>query len=329
MRETVLVVGRLYVDLVLTGLKQLPRLGREDYADGVLIAPGGGVFITAAWLQALGRPVEIAAALGDDPASQAVAASLVQRGLASPLIERFQGGPQLTVALAVDGDRAFASHRAGPSVPARLRQRLQARDIRHLHIAELATLLDAPWLVSEARKAGVSISLDIAWDDAAFANPRALSLAATVDLIFPNREEAEALTGLRDVPIETLMRALMSEGATVVLKRDRDGASALGRHGGASGRALSAKVVDATGAGDAFAAGFLDSWLCATDPDKADLAEALARALACGSFAIEVAGGAEDLPDRQAILRRACDAAIRGTGMAGPGESRVAGIHAR
>jgi sugar/nucleoside kinase (ribokinase family) len=306
MRDTVLIVGRLYADLVLTGLPRLPRLGREDYAEGVLVAPGGGVFITAAWLKALGRTVEIAAALGDDPISEAVAATLARRDLASPSIERFEGGPQLTVALAVAGDRAFATHRAGPSVPAALRQRLAAGDVRHVHVAELATLLDAPWLVEEAHRAGASISLDIAWDDAAFADPRALALAASVDLMFPNEEEAKALTRQMDASIMQLMDALGAAGATVVLKRDRHGASVREGPFGASAPALPAHMVDATGAGDAFAAGYLDAWL-----GEADLSDALARALACGAFAIESAGGAENLPDRAAVMARAAGASVR------------------
>jgi hypothetical protein len=312
MRDTILSVGRLYADLVLTGLPHLPRLGREDYAKGVLIAPGGGVFITAAWLKALGRKVEIAAALGDDPVSEAVAATLARRGLASPSIERFKGGPQLTVALAVAGDRAFATHRAGPSVPDSLRKRLRAGDVRHVHIAELATLLDAPWLVAEVRRAGASLSLDIAWDDAAFAAPGALALASLVDLLFPNEAEARALTGAPEASCERLTDILGAEGAVVVLKRDREGAIARNGRECASAPALPAQMVDATGAGDAFAAGYLDAWLGGAVP-----AEAISRALSCGAFAIESAGGAESLPDRAAIIARAAGAAVRREPLAG------------
>ena len=45
-------------------------------------------------------------------------------------------------------------------------------------------------------------------------------------------------------------------------------------------------MVDTTGAGDAFNAGFLDAWL-----DDAEPADALARAVAGGSLAIGVRGG--------------------------------------
>ena len=58
--RTIVCVGRLYADLVMTGLPRLPRLGREEYAEDMLVTPGGGAFITAAYLAGLGRQVHLA-----------------------------------------------------------------------------------------------------------------------------------------------------------------------------------------------------------------------------------------------------------------------------
>ncbi len=309
----IIVTGRLYADLVMTGLPRLPEPGREHYASGMLVAPGGGVFITAAHLQALGRNPLMAAACGDDPISQAILARLVERGFAQDLIEHFAGGPQLTVAMAVDQDRAFATHRAGPSVPAALRGALRAGRVRHLHIAELATLLDAPWLIEAAHAADATVSLDVAWDDDAFADPRALELAMGADLLFPNRDEAAALTRATGAGPSVWLDRLAARGAIVALKLDRDGAML--RTGGltVTGAALPAQVIDATGAGDAFAAGFLDAWL-----DGAPPAEALARALACGALAVSVPGGAEKPPAKASVLARAWEARIETIGNVHP-----------
>ncbi len=47
--------GRVYCDLIFTGLTELPRLGEETYAKDLAVEPGGGGFITAANLSALGH----------------------------------------------------------------------------------------------------------------------------------------------------------------------------------------------------------------------------------------------------------------------------------
>jgi sugar/nucleoside kinase (ribokinase family) len=63
--------------------------------------------------------------------------------------------------------------------------------------------------------------------------------------------------------------------------------------------------VDATGAGDAFAAGFLDAWLVAGDP-----AAALARGIAAGTLAVAQPGGATRVPDRASLLRLAAQVTV-------------------
>ncbi|MEM7568109.1 MAG: hypothetical protein AAF321_12840, partial [Pseudomonadota bacterium] len=51
----VLCAGRLYCDLVFAGAPRLPTLGEEVFCEGLTLDAGGGAFITAAWLAALGR----------------------------------------------------------------------------------------------------------------------------------------------------------------------------------------------------------------------------------------------------------------------------------
>ena len=298
--------GRLYADIVLTGLKAMPRLGREDYADDAIITPGGGAFITAAHLKALGRHAALASALGDDPVSVALETPVRQTGLTLALVERFAGGPQLTVALAIDGDRAFATRRTGPAAPALLGPYLRSGAVRHLHIGELATLRDAPWLLDAARTQGASVSLDVSWDDAVFADRGSFALAASADLVFPNAAEAAALTGISAREPTALLRAFVAAGAAVALKLGADGAAYADRDMCLRADAIAGGVVDATGAGDAFNAGFLDSWL-----DDAPRADCLAQAVACGTHAVRQAGGAHTLPARADIAALAAQVRVR------------------
>lgn len=103
-----------------------------------------------------------------------------------------------------------------------------------------------------------------------------------VDIIFPAEEELQ-LDGLREDPRAALRRLAGGRLRYVVLKQ--------GERGGllydvASERlqkwpARAAEVVDPTGAGDAFAAGFITALL-----DEQDQAAALQRALVSASFAL-------------------------------------------
>jgi sugar/nucleoside kinase (ribokinase family) len=295
-KSQIVCAGRVYADIVMAGLDRLPALGREIYAEDVAITPGGGAAISAAYLAHLGRKVELACALGSDPISDATEWQLRATGVGLELLERFADGPQITVALPLKGDRALVTKRAGPAVPDGLAEHLRRGVVRHLHVAELATLLDARWLLPLARECGITVSLDVAWDEAALRAPQALALSKSVDILFPNIDEAAALTGLPVDAADSLLRELSADGACVVLKQGNKGASFSDGKGSIWADALAVQVVDATGAGDAFAAGFLDAWL-----DGAPAEACLARAIACGTFAVAHFGGTLVLPTRQTI----------------------------
>jgi sugar/nucleoside kinase (ribokinase family) len=96
---------------------------------------------------------------------------------------------------------------------------------------------------------------------------RFLDWTRGVDLLLANRDEAEVLTGRSDPP--EAAEQVTDVYREVVVKLGSDGA--LWRQGfiGASAPAERVDVVDTTGAGDAFAAGFLTSWLLHPEPETA------------------------------------------------------------
>ena len=85
---------------------------------------------------------------------------------------------------------------------------------------------------------------------------RALIEAGEIDILFANEHELAALTGLDD--FEAGLAQLAAKVATLVVTRSEKGAVALERGARADVAAEPvAKVIDTTGAGDLFAAGFL------------------------------------------------------------------------
>jgi sugar/nucleoside kinase (ribokinase family) len=118
-----------------------------------------------------------------------------------------------------------------------------------------------------------------------FGAERVLAETGGAAVIFPNEDEAEALTGAKG-PIEQV-EALGRFYPLVVLKRGRRGCLAFG--GGAMVEAPAPDVgaIDSTGAGDAFVAAFLADHLRGRT-----LEVALRSAVAAGALAVQTLGAA-------------------------------------
>jgi len=286
-RDLVLSIGRLYCDIVFRGFGALPRLGEERFADSVAIVPGGGGFITAAHLAALGTPAGLLARLGTDPLSGTLVPALTESGVDLRWLERTpEAGPQPTVVMVQDGERAFLSRRAGSARPATLDAALADPAARHLHIAEFATLAEIPDLIDRAKHAGLTVSLDPSWDDDWIRRPDLIERAAGADIFLPNAAEARAIADCEG--LDQAGSRLARHFPMVVVK---DGANGARLFQSDTILALPAPegslVLDTTGAGDAFNAGFLAAWLAGRTPEQA-----LSEGIACGTLSVRSVGGA-------------------------------------
>ena len=271
----ILCVGRLYCALVFTGLPAPVTPGREVFANALSLHAGGGAAITAGWLASLGARAELCAHWPAPPFRDPVAAELDAANVGTALCAPATGPePQITVAVAHGDDRAFLTRAPGPPAPRLSAEDLARSHIRHVHVGELRTLLDRPDLIDAARRAGATVSSDCGWDDDI--GVEAGDVLRAVDVFLPNADEAERLTSLG-----------VGGAPLTVVKRGADGAEAWGPSGRIATRpAPAVAVVDATGAGDAFAAGFLSRWVAG-----AEIGAALEAGVTCGSRAVTRAGG--------------------------------------
>ncbi|MHC2071383.1 carbohydrate kinase family protein [Agrobacterium tumefaciens] len=285
-KSAVISIGRIYCDLIFTGLDELPVLGRELFARDMEIAAGGGAFIAAAHFAHIGRTATLLARLGTDTFSRAIGEKMQQSGVDLQFLEHSaDAGPQVTVATVVGHDRAFLTRRAGIARPSTLDAAFSWNGACHLHIAEFATLHEIPDLVARARDSGLSVSLDPSWDASLIYEKGLLKACDGVDVFLPNLEEAEAITGHSDP--ESAARALSGSFPVVALKGGAEGAWVSSQTGLHHAAAKKVPVVDTTGAGDAFNAGFIDAWL-----RQADEKQCLEAGVAAGSLAVQATGGA-------------------------------------
>ena len=288
--RAILSLGRVYCDMVFNGLDSMPELGRELFARDFTLTPGGGALITAAHAAALGRPAALLARFGTDAISNALKPQMLALGIDLQFLElHASAGPQLTVVMVQNEERAFLSRRAGHAAPASFDAALDWSDAAHLHIAEYATLHEMPGAVQAAKRRGLTVSLDPSWDADLIKDPLFFERAAGVDVFLPNLEEARALTHCEDP--EEALRTLAKHFPVVVLKCGGDGGMLAAKGTIISQTSPVVEVVDTTGAGDAFNAGFLHVWLQGADMDKC-----LASAIEAGMRSVQAAGGTGSLP---------------------------------
>jgi sugar/nucleoside kinase (ribokinase family) len=286
----VLVVGDANPDLVLRGDVR-PRFGQaEQLLTGADLVLGGSAAITAAGCARLGLRTALLTAIGDDVFGAITRQWLEQSGVQLVLPREADAVPTgLSVILTPeDDDRAILT--LPGTIPT-----LRPEDVtdahlaatRHLHVASLYLQPDLAaglaGVFARARAAGVSTSLDTNWDPAEKWESIDRILAHT-DVFLPNANELRAISGETD--LEVAASRLVSAGTTVVMKNGAAGARAWSPDGSWSAPGLPVDVVDTTGAGDSFNAGFLAARL-ADRPTP----EAIRWAAAAGSLSTRAAGG--------------------------------------
>jgi sugar/nucleoside kinase (ribokinase family) len=270
----VLVVGDVMVDVLAAMSGPLAR--GSDTPSTVTTQGGGSAANVACWLAGQGVPTAYVGRVGDDVLGRQSVDDLRDRGVVTWVgVDEEEHTGTCVVLVEPGGERSMlpdtgANATLSPDdLPARA-----FRPGAHLHLSGYTLLhkgsRDAGLAaLSLARAAGMTVSVDpssAALLEAAGA-ARFLDWTRGVDVLLANRDEAAVLSGAND-PHEAAAQ-VADTYREVVVKLGSDGA--LWRQGfiGASAPAERVEVVDTTGAGDAFAAGFLASWLLHPEPETA------------------------------------------------------------
>lgn len=170
----------------------------------------------------------------------------------------------------------------------------------HLHVSSFflqkALGPGLPVLFERAHRLGLTTSLDPGHDPEDDWRRGMRDVFEVVDVFLPNEEELKAISGT-----DELEEALGGFGRTlVVAKLGASGAAALADGAFLAVGAPRVDVVDTTGAGDSFDAGFLHAWL-----RKKPLETCLRYGVAAGSLSTRALGGTRaqpSLPELEAFL---------------------------
>jgi 2-dehydro-3-deoxygluconokinase len=217
-------------------------------------------------LAALGVPAAWVSRVGDDGFGRLILATLRAHGVDVGAVETDPHRPTGLYLKEIGADSTrLRYYRAGSAAsamgPAMARHPvIQGADVLHLSgitpalSDSCAALIDA--LLGE-RRAGRRTSFDVNWRPALWrgSDPQLLlGLARRADLVFVGADEAEAAWGASE---PDQIRDLLPEPEVVVVKQGAEGSTAFRGVSRVHVPALAVDVAEPTGAGDAFAAGFL------------------------------------------------------------------------
>ncbi len=279
------VVGQWMADVVAS----LPGPLREgtDTSASVHVLGGGAAANTAAWLAHDGHPTTLVARIGDDLLGRAGRAELESLGVDCRLaVDPRRPSGTCIVLVTPDGERTMIPD-AGAN------EALTPQDLpddaftpgAHLHLSGYTLLVDGSRMaglsaLDRARLRGMTTSVDVASVGplADTGAERFLSWVDGVDVLLANEAEAaylarlpaprptdDAATSLAgaELAARTLCRTV---GAAVVKLGPRGSYVQDASGATAHAPAEDVDVVDTTGAGDAFAAGWLPAWRDGAEP---------------------------------------------------------------
>jgi sugar/nucleoside kinase (ribokinase family) len=234
-------VGDPFLDLIFRGLPALPVPGEEQLATSLVIVPGGMANVAYALVR-LGLEAVVCAPIGRDPAGRLLGELMADAGVA--WLGRDGGVTPVSVALPVDGDRAFVSTSRPPTVDLETLATITARAI-------VVDLPSAPLLPVHPRVYAV-----VGDPEVRTMSGRLPSTLGGLRALILNEREVRALTGHADV--REAAGHLAALGTTVVVTRGAQGVTAIEPDGRAVDVvAPAAAVDDPTGAGDLFAGAYV------------------------------------------------------------------------
>ena len=299
---SVLIAGEINLDLILHDYSAFPSLGQEVIVDECLMTLGSASAITAVGLSRLGVPVRFVGKIGQDSWGDQCLEEMRAAGVDTSLVSRTQElQTGITVSVSSSADRALVTF---PGAIAELRAEEIPddawKDVGHLHISSyyLQRCLQPaiPDLFRQARERDMTTSLDPGGDPAGQWQSGVREAIALVALFFPNEVELRGI-GAESSSVKNLTELqALAERVNVIAKLGPRGCLTVTKEGVKSVPAPTVTVVDPTGAGDSFNAGFLAAWL-----RRRTLVECMRDGVCCGSLATRGLGGTVTQPNEREL----------------------------
>lgn len=254
-----LCVGDINLDIITPKVSYFPLKDEQLIVDNFKWFLGGSSTITACAAASLGVDTTLAGCVGSDFIGDMLLSKLKSYGVKS-LVKRGETPTETTFAVTFESTSRSFITTVGANKDLSLADIPSFDGFSHLHLASFYHLhglqKDFPRLITSAKKAGLTVSFDPGL--VAGANPNlAKKLFSLIDVLFLNELELRRFGGMlfcgKQAPLIAVH--LGPEGSVV--------------HKGSvkfSLPAFKGKVLNSTGAGDVYNAGFLKEFMKGADP---------------------------------------------------------------
>jgi sugar/nucleoside kinase (ribokinase family) len=259
------VVGELNLDMIMSGLPKAMELDREYLARDFNVTLGSSSAILAHNLASLGSKVAFSSSIGGDSFGEICLRYLGASGADLSRVRRFDGQTTgVTIILPSGTQRYILTYPGTMATMSYTDLDLRyALDAKHFHLSSYflhRTLRpQIPKLFREAKKAGLTTSLDTNDDPDGQWTDDLLEILPFVDVLLPNEREACLMVHLDDV--NRAAEILSQRVPLLVIKQGEKGAFARRGNETFTAPPLTVAMTDPIGAGDSFDAGFLHQFV--------------------------------------------------------------------
>lgn len=262
-------IGDVNVDLI-ARIEKMPELGKQVITQDFQTHGGGCSANFSLSCARLGMDTQLFGKVGDDVFGTYVLVELEDNKVDTSNVLLTDQKTGVTVAIVQGIERSFITFR-GENVSYCLDDidvsKIHA-DIVHLPSYFLMDSLrkDYVKLIDLIHAAGLKVSFDTGWDPRGFVKETVdpiFDILPRTDVFLPNIDEVRNILGLsKDTGPEKAAEILLDMGVkTVAIKMGKDGCWVADKEKLEYVPAFSVKVVDTTGAGDNFNAGFISGYI--------------------------------------------------------------------
>ncbi len=261
------VIGDIMVDVVVE-VDKYPREGGEAICEKTSIRLGGSACNTAVLLTKLYPDTFLFSQVGDDYYGMIASSKIEKSGLKTEhILRKKMNMGYMMIVLSESGQRTMFSSRIREPIPASTEyyeNNLTNCDL--IHISGYLLQENNQWnvvkhVVDFAMKNEIMISVDPGTSTVKHFKNRLLKLLEHTDIFLPNEYEIALLTGECDTELALESVSSFTE-ASVIVKCGSDGCKYRQDNEIISVKALCSEEIKSTvGAGDAFNAGFLNSFI--------------------------------------------------------------------
>jgi sugar/nucleoside kinase (ribokinase family) len=283
----VIAMGAHILDVLVRPVSEIPPGQDVALVEQMRMTAAGTAAGTALTFAKLGAAVRTAGAIGVDPPGDLLLSLLDRAGIDTSLVVRKPEVPTSSTVLPIrpNGERP-ALHLLGANLAYTLDDvdfdSVAAADHLHLGGTEMLGPDFAARILKHAKESGVTTSVDLIASGGMGTFDLIAPAMAYTDFLLPNEEQVIGFTGAADLA-EGCKRLLDAGAGLVAVTRGADGTMVVNNEGTQRVPALAIDVVDTTGCGDAFSAGFVYAIGIGRSPrDAAVLGNAVAALVAGG-----------------------------------------------